>query len=44
MAARLPRKGGKFMQMETDCPDLCDHRSVVDGAKVMTATSGPGFR
>jgi 2-oxoglutarate ferredoxin oxidoreductase subunit alpha len=44
MAARLPRKGGKFMQMEDEIASICAIIGAsLTGQKVMTATSGPGF-
>jgi 2-oxoglutarate ferredoxin oxidoreductase subunit alpha len=44
LSVRLPRKGGKFIQMEDEIGSI----SAIIGAsltghKVMTATSGPGF-
>jgi len=44
MAARLPVVGGAFIQMEDEIASLgaCLGASLA-GAKVMTATSGPGF-
>ncbi len=44
LAAELPRQGGKFMQMEDEIGALaaCLGASLT-GAKVLTATSGPGF-
>lgn len=44
LAKRLPQIGGKFIQMEDEIASLaaCIGASLT-GAKVMTATSGPGF-
>ncbi len=44
LAAKLPRIGGKFIQMEDEIASI----SAIIGAsltgyKAMTATSGPGF-
>ena len=44
MAARLPRKGGTFLQMEDEIASICAIIGAsLTGHKVMTATSGPGF-
>jgi 2-oxoglutarate ferredoxin oxidoreductase subunit alpha len=44
MALCLPRKGGKFMQMEDEIASICAIIGAsLTGHKVMTATSGPGF-
>ena len=44
MSARLPRKGGKFLQMEDEIASICAIVGAsLTGSKVMTATSGPGF-
>ncbi|MFZ5570905.1 MAG: 2-oxoacid:acceptor oxidoreductase subunit alpha [Thermodesulfobacteriota bacterium] len=44
MALRLPRAGGKFLQMEDEIASLCAIIGAsLTGSKVMTATSGPGF-
>lgn len=44
LAQRLPRKGGKFVQMEDEIGSICAIiGSSLAGGKVMTATSGPGF-
>ena len=44
MAVRLPRVGGKFMQMEDEISSLCAIIGAsLTGHKAMTATSGPGF-
>ena len=44
LAARLPRQGGRFIQMEDEIASMC---AIIGGSltghKVMTATSGPGF-
>jgi 2-oxoglutarate ferredoxin oxidoreductase subunit alpha len=44
MAAKLPKKGGVFMQMEDEIASMA---SIIGaswtGARAMTATSGPGF-
>ncbi len=44
MALKLPKRGGKFVQMEDEMGSLAAAigASLV-GAKAMTATSGPGF-
>lgn len=44
LAARLPEKGGKFIQMEDEIASMCAVIGAsLTGHKVMTATSGPGF-
>ncbi|MFP4226955.1 MAG: 2-oxoacid:acceptor oxidoreductase subunit alpha, partial [Desulfobacterales bacterium] len=44
MANRLPRIGGKFLQMEDEIASICAIIGAsLTGHKVMTATSGPGF-
>lgn len=44
LAARLPRCGGKFIQMEDEIASMCALVGAsLTGRKVMTATSGPGF-
>ncbi len=44
MAVRLPKIGGKFIQMEDEIGSLCAIIGAsLTGHKVMTATSGPGF-
>jgi 2-oxoglutarate/2-oxoacid ferredoxin oxidoreductase subunit alpha len=44
LAARLPEKGGKFIQMEDEIASMCAILGAsLTGKKVMTATSGPGF-
>lgn len=44
MAARLPRLGRKFIQMEDEISSICAIIGAsLTGHKVMTATSGPGF-
>ncbi len=44
LAARLPQKGGKFIQMEDEIASMCAIIGAsLTGHKVMTATSGPGF-
>ncbi len=44
MAVRLPRIGGKFLQMEDEIASMCAIIGAsLTGHKVMTATSGPGF-
>jgi len=44
MAAKLPKKGGVFIQMEDEIASMA---SIIGaswtGARAMTATSGPGF-
>ncbi len=44
LAVRLPRKGGRFIQMEDEISSMCAIIGAsLTGNKVMTATSGPGF-
>ncbi|MBA4423937.1 MAG: 2-oxoglutarate synthase subunit alpha, partial [Syntrophus sp. (in: bacteria)] len=44
MSARLPVKGGIFMQMEDEIASICAIIGAsLTGKKVLTATSGPGF-
>jgi 2-oxoglutarate/2-oxoacid ferredoxin oxidoreductase subunit alpha len=44
LSARLPEKGGKFIQMEDEIASMCAIIGAsLTGRKVMTATSGPGF-
>jgi 2-oxoglutarate ferredoxin oxidoreductase subunit alpha len=44
MSARLPQRGGRFMQMEDELASICAIVGAsLTGKKVMTATSGPGF-
>ncbi len=44
LASRLPRRGGKFIQMEDEIASMCAIIGAsLTGRKVMTATSGPGF-
>ncbi len=44
MAVRLPKIGGKFIQMEDEIASMCAIIGAsLTGHKVMTATSGPGF-
>jgi len=44
LSARLPLKGGKFIQMEDEISSMCAIIGAsLTGRKVMTATSGPGF-
>jgi len=44
MSARLPQRGGKFIQMEDEIASICAIIGAsLTGRKVMTATSGPGF-
>ncbi len=44
LSSRLPRKGGRFIQMEDEIASLCAIIGAsLTGHKVMTATSGPGF-
>jgi 2-oxoglutarate ferredoxin oxidoreductase subunit alpha len=44
MAARLPRLGGKFIQMEDEIASMAAVIGAsLAGVKAMTATSGPGF-
>lgn len=44
LAVRLPRHGGKFIQMEDEIASMCAIIGAsLTGNKVLTATSGPGF-
>ena len=44
LSIMLPRKGGKFIQMEDEISSMCAIIGAsLTGHKVMTATSGPGF-
>jgi len=44
LSERLPRCGGKFIQMEDEIGSLCAVVGAsLTGLKAMTATSGPGF-
>ncbi|MGD9822743.1 2-oxoacid:acceptor oxidoreductase subunit alpha [Desulfobacter sp.] len=44
MSAALPKRGGKFIQMEDEIASMaCIIGACLSGKKVMTATSGPGF-
>jgi len=44
LSERLPRIGGKFIQMEDEIASMCAIIGAsLSGCKVMTATSGPGF-
>ena len=44
LSQRLPQNGGKFIQMEDEIASMCAIIGAsLTGAKVMTATSGPGF-
>ncbi len=44
MSERLPKIGGKFIQMEDEISSICAIIGAsLTGHKVMTATSGPGF-
>jgi 2-oxoglutarate ferredoxin oxidoreductase subunit alpha len=44
LSERLPKKGGKFIQMEDEIASICAIIGAsLTGHKVMTATSGPGF-
>src|SRR5512140_305066 len=44
MSVRLPKIGGKFIQMEDEIASMCAIIGAsLTGHKVMTATSGPGF-
>src|SRR5210317_2473748 len=44
LSYRLPRIGGKFIQMEDEIASLCAIIGAsLTGRKAMTATSGPGF-
>lgn len=44
LSGRLPKRGGKFVQMEDEIASMCAILGAsLTGHKVMTATSGPGF-
>jgi 2-oxoglutarate ferredoxin oxidoreductase subunit alpha len=44
LSYRLPKKGGKFIQMEDELASMCAIIGAsLTGKKTMTATSGPGF-
>ena len=44
LSSRLPKSGGKFIQMEDEIASICAIIGAsLTGHKVMTATSGPGF-
>jgi len=44
LSERLPRSGGRFIQMEDEIASMCAIIGAsLTGFKVMTATSGPGF-
>jgi 2-oxoglutarate ferredoxin oxidoreductase subunit alpha len=44
LSLRLPRQGGKFIQMEDEIASMCAIIGAsLTGLKSMTATSGPGF-
>ena len=44
MSRRLPKVGGKFIQMEDEIGSMaCIIGASIAGCKTMTATSGPGF-
>jgi len=44
LSFRLPRIGGRFIQMEDEIASMCAIIGAsLTGSKVMTATSGPGF-
>jgi 2-oxoglutarate ferredoxin oxidoreductase subunit alpha len=44
LSRRLPRHGGKFIQMEDEIASMCAIIGAsLTGRKVLTATSGPGF-
>lgn len=44
LSSRLPKIGGKFIQMEDEIASMCAIVGAsLTGRKVMTATSGPGF-
>ncbi|MEE9611757.1 MAG: 2-oxoacid:acceptor oxidoreductase subunit alpha [Desulfatiglandales bacterium] len=44
LSERLPKIGGKFIQMEDEIASMCAIIGAsLTGLKVMTATSGPGF-
>ena len=43
-AEKLPKIGGKFIQMEDEIASIsATIGAAISGAKAMTATSGPGF-
>jgi len=44
LSYQLPKRGGKFIQMEDELSSMCAIIGAsLTGTKVMTATSGPGF-
>jgi 2-oxoglutarate ferredoxin oxidoreductase subunit alpha len=44
LSERLPRRGGKYIQMEDEIGSICAIIGAsLTGLKVMTASSGPGF-
>jgi 2-oxoglutarate ferredoxin oxidoreductase subunit alpha len=44
LSERLPKRGGKFIQMEDEISSMCAIVGAsLTGQKAMTATSGPGF-
>lgn len=44
LSVKLPKTGGKFIQMEDEISSMCAIIGAsLTGRKVMTATSGPGF-
>ena len=44
LSYRLPKRGGKFIQMEDEIASICAiFTASITGKKAMTATSGPGF-
>jgi 2-oxoglutarate/2-oxoacid ferredoxin oxidoreductase subunit alpha len=44
MSVRMPQVGGRFIQMEDEIAAMgCILGAAMTGAKVMTATSGPGY-
>ena len=44
LSEELPRRGGKFIQMEDEIASMCAIIGAsLTGSKAMTATSGPGF-
>ena len=44
LSYRLPKRGGKFIQMEDEISSMCAIIGAsLTGNKVITATSGPGF-
>ena len=44
LSERLPRRGGRFIQMEDEIASMCAIIGAsLTGHKVLTATSGPGF-